>query len=115
MGKGIFTYYKERLIEIGGNNKCLYLKNIVRRGAYDIGRIFEGRDNKVAEFVEFLWSKKKFPLSLIDTAEKKQILENIGVRAPLGSRVTADAAVDEAERKAALKRDRTEREAASRR
>ena len=114
MGKGIFTYYKERLIEIGGNNKCLYLKNIVRRGAYDIGRIFEGRDNKVAEFVEFLWSKKKFPLSLIDTAEKKQILENIGVRAPLGRRVAADAAVDEAERKAALKRDRTEREAASR-
>ena len=37
MGKGIYTYYKERLIEIGGNNKCLYLRNVVRKGAYDIG------------------------------------------------------------------------------
>ena len=53
MGKGIYTYYKERLIEIGGNNKCLYLKNVTRRSAYDLGRIFEGRDAKVREFVEF--------------------------------------------------------------
>jgi len=36
MGKSIYTYYKERLIEIGGKNKCLYLKNIVRKSAYDI-------------------------------------------------------------------------------
>ena len=54
MRKGIYTYYKERLIEIGGNNKCLYLKNIGRKGAYDIGRILEGRGDKVAEFIEFL-------------------------------------------------------------
>ena len=59
MGKGIYTYYKERLIEIGGNNKCLYLKNVVRKSAYDIGRIFEGRDSKVSEFVDFLHSNKK--------------------------------------------------------
>ena len=44
MAKGIYTYYKERLIEIGGNNKCLYLKSIVRKSAYDLGRLFEGRD-----------------------------------------------------------------------
>ena len=24
MGKSIYTHYRERLIEIGGNNKCLY-------------------------------------------------------------------------------------------
>ncbi len=77
MGKGIYTYYKERLIEIGGNNKCLYLKNIVRKNAYDIGRIFEGRDTKVREFVEFLRSNRKYPLTLIDAREKKQILENL--------------------------------------
>ena len=51
MGKGIYTYYKERLIEITGNNKCLYLKNVTKRSSYDIGRLFEGRDDKIAEFI----------------------------------------------------------------
>ena len=79
MGKGIYTYYKERLIEIGGNNKCLYLKNIVRKSAYDIGKIFEGRDSKVSEFVEFLHSTKKYPLTLISNSEKKEILQNLEI------------------------------------
>ena len=79
MGKGIYTYYKERLIEIGGNNKCLYLKNIVRKSAYDIGKIFEGRDAKVGEFVEFLHSTKKYPLTLISSSEKKEILQNLDI------------------------------------
>ena len=81
MGKGIYTYYKERLIEIGGNNRCLYLKNVVRKGAYDIGKLFEGRDDKVAELVEFLWSKTKYPLTLISEDETKEIVKNIGLPA----------------------------------
>ena len=80
MGKGIYTYYKERLIEIGGNNKCLYLKNIVRKSAYDLGKIFEGRDAKVAEFVDFLHSTKKYPLTLISNSEKKEILQNLEIQ-----------------------------------
>ena len=79
MGKGIYTYYKERLIEIGGNNKCLYLKNIVRKSTYDIGRILEGRDSKVAEFVEFLHSNKKYPLTVISNSEKKEIIQNLEI------------------------------------
>ena len=79
MGKGIYTYYRERLIEIGGNNKCLYLKNVVRKSAYDIGKIFEGRDSKVAEFVEFLHSTKKYPLAIINSSEKREILQNLDV------------------------------------
>ncbi len=77
MRKGIYTYYKERLIEIGGNSKCLYLKNIVRKSAYDIGRIFEGRDGKVAEFVNFLRSEGKISLPLINENEKREILKNL--------------------------------------
>ena len=77
MGKGIYTYYKERLIEIGGNNKCLYLKNVSRRTAYDIGRIFEGRDSKVSELVDFLWSDGRYPLPLINMDEKEEILRNL--------------------------------------
>lgn len=79
MGKGIYTYYKERLIEISGNNKCLCLKNVVRKGAYDIGRILEGRDKKVAEFVEFIWSEDRFPLTLIGSSENKEIVKALGL------------------------------------
>jgi len=82
MGKSIYTYYKERLIEISGSNKCLYLKNVVRRGAYDLGRIFEGRDDKISDFVEFLWSEKKYPLSVISSTEKNAILRNLDMKAP---------------------------------
>ena len=77
MGKGIYTYYKERLIEIGGNNKCLYLKSIVRKSAYDLGRLLEGRDEKISEFVDFLWSGGKFPLTVISNKEKAAILRNL--------------------------------------
>ena len=79
MGKGIYTYYKERLIEIGGNNKCLYLKSISRKSAYDLGRLFEGRDEKISEFIDFLWSGGKFPLTLISNKEKNGILRNLDV------------------------------------
>ena len=80
MAKSIYTYYKERLIEIGGNNKCLFLKSIVRKSAYDIGKIFEGRDDKVAELVEFLWTGRRFPITIIDNAERDAIVENLGIR-----------------------------------
>ena len=77
MAKSIYTHYKERLIEIGGNNKCLFLRNVTRKGGYDIGRIFEARDDKVAEFVDFLWSSRRHSLSLINPKEKKAIIANI--------------------------------------
>ena len=77
MAKSIYTYYKERLIEISGSNKCLYLKSIVRKGAYDIGRLFEGREDKLAQFNEFIFSQNHLPLSLISMQERKELLEMI--------------------------------------
>ena len=71
MAKSIYTYYKERLIEISGSNKCLYLKSIVRKGAYDIGRLFEGREDKLAQFNEFIFSQNHLPLSLISMQKKR--------------------------------------------
>ena len=79
MGKGIYTYYKERLVEIGGGNKCLYLRNMVRRGAYDIGKLLEGRDKKVSELIDFLISGKTDRLTLICEEETKDIVKNIGL------------------------------------
>ncbi len=79
MGKSIYTYYKERLIEIGGKNKCLYLKSVTKKGAYDIGRIFEGRDGKVSELLKFLWSAGKEPLTLISPDERSDLVGNLDV------------------------------------
>lgn len=80
MAKSIYTYYKERLIEIGGNNKCLYLKSIVRKNAYDIGRILEMRESKVKELLEFLSEGKHFPLSLISKSERGELLTSLGLK-----------------------------------
>ena len=77
MRKGIYTYYKERLIEIGGNNKCLYLKGINKKSAYDLGRIFEGRGEKISDFVDFLWSGGKHPFPIICPEERESILCNL--------------------------------------
>ncbi len=80
VGKSIYKYYRERLIEIGGNNKCLYTKNVVRRGAYDIGRIFEGLDGKMSELVEFLWGTSKLrSLTLLSKDDKASLAENLAL------------------------------------
>ena len=86
MGRGIYTYYRERLIEIGGNNRCLYLKSISKKSAYDIGRLFEGRDDKVSEFVDFLWTPSKNSLSLISQSERRAIAENLAIGSRIGSK-----------------------------
>ena len=114
MGKGIYTYYKERLIEIGGNNKCLYLKSISRKSAYDLGKLFEGRDEKISEFVEFLWAGGKFPLSVISNKEKSDILRNLDIQdkgAKIQEEIDSGLEVDEAARK---KLERVRREEAAR-
>ena len=79
MGKGIYTYYKDRLVEISGKSKCLYLKSIVRKNAYDIGKLFHGRKDKVEEFTSFLWSDTSRPLTLISEDESGEIIKNIGL------------------------------------
>ena len=114
MGKGIYTYYKERLVEIGGNNKCLYLKNIVRKGAYDIGKLLEGRDAKVSEFVEFLWSSRKYPFTLISPKDKKEILENLDVQGRIEAKLEkAAASGDPTSEKAVARGEKIRREEAA--
>ena len=94
MGKGIYTYYRERLVGIGGNNKCLYMRSTARKTSYDLGAIIEGRRSKVREFTDFLWEKKKVPFTLISENEKEEILENL--------RATVPAPIAESDRKKAL-------------
>lgn len=111
MAKSIYTYYKERLIEISGNNKCLYFKNIVRKSAYDIGRIFEGREDKIAEFNDFIFTENRFPLSLISMRDKKGILENLGVEEEIRKKsVDLSGLSEEEKKKGKLKNERIVRD-----
>ena len=54
--KSIYTYYKERLIEISGKNKSLYLKTFNKKNGYDIGRILESNQEKTEQFLDSLLS-----------------------------------------------------------
>ena len=86
MNKSIYTYYKERLVEIGGGSKCIYLKGIAKRNSYDLGRIFEGRDTKVSKFVDYLWSASaRHPFAVISKDERREILENINIESRIAS------------------------------
>ncbi len=85
MKKSLYTYYKERLIEIGGGSRCIYLKSIIKKSAYDLGRIFEGRENKVSEFINFLWGRNKYAFPVICNKERKEILENIDLESRISS------------------------------
>ena len=51
--KSIYTYYKERLIEISGKNRSLYSRKISKKYAYDIGKILDGDYDTINEFLEF--------------------------------------------------------------
>ncbi len=104
MGKGIYTYYKERLVEIGGNNKCLYLGSAVKKSAYDLGRIFEGRISKISEFIDFFTSSKSYPFSLIDKSETAAILKNLDV-APKFKTVPEGEELSRAELEALVKKN----------
>ncbi len=115
MAKSIYTHYKERLIEISGNNKCLYLKGIVRKGAYDVGRIFEGREEKLSQFNSFIFEKNRLPLTLISQKERSELLENLGVDVQVRKKtVSLDGLSDEDAKKARLKNEKIARDEALR-
>ena len=102
MGKSIYTYYKDRLVEIGGSSKCLYLKNVVRKSAYDIGKIFEGRDGKIQAFSEFLRSEGRLTLPLITPEEKSEIIKNLEPQGGKRLYTSADEGRDEKPKKKAF-------------
>ena len=106
MRKGIYTYYKERLIEIGGNSKCLYLKNVSRRATYDLGRIFEGRENKIRELSTFIFDGGKAPLTIVSDKEKEDIIKNLdGAKAQKKARTEAEENEGSAKKKQKTKDD----------
>ncbi len=66
----IYSKYKERLIEISGRNRSLFLRRIVKKYSYDIGALLE-KNNDNEQFHEFLWQTKRSYTLLNDKIAKK--------------------------------------------
>ena len=78
--KQVYKYYKNRLVEISGRNRSLYSKKINKKNAYDVGKILHGDYEGVADFVDFLFNKKRTEFPLVDKASKERILRNLGIK-----------------------------------
>ncbi len=86
MGKSIYTRYKERLVEIGGKNKCLYLSRLTKNASYDLSRLLEGRKEKSEDFLRFLFSGKESYFSLIEKKDHEAIVDLCGAVPSRGKR-----------------------------
>lgn len=73
--KSIYTYYKERLIEISGRNRSLYLKNFNRKNGFDIGKILYENQEMAGEFLSNLWNGISEPFRIIGKNTKDSILK----------------------------------------
>lgn len=63
--KSIYTYYKERLIEISGKNRSIYSRSFGKKTGYDVGRILERDNPRREEFAKFLFSGSREPFRLL--------------------------------------------------
>ena len=74
--KSIYTYYKERLIEISGKNRSLYIRSFGKKTGYDLGRILSADPARAEEFFDFLWSggRDKYTVISPEIASLKKIL-----------------------------------------
>ena len=63
--KSIYSYYKERLIEISGKNRSLYIRSFSKKTGYDLGRILASDSEWADEFLDFLWMGKKDKFTVI--------------------------------------------------
>ena len=54
--KSIYTYYKQRLVEISGKNRSLFSRKITKKNSFDIGKLFDGDYDAIASLIDFLWN-----------------------------------------------------------
>lgn len=88
--KSIYTYYKERLIEISGKNRSLYLKSFNKKNGYDIGRILSCNGEKTDEFLDILMSGKSVPFNIFSKSMKDLIASANNVSAKYPAKTFSD-------------------------
>ncbi len=77
--KSIYTYYKERLIEISGKNRSLYTRKNGKKYIYDIGRTLDGDYDAIGRFLDFLWNEKSYSFTIIGKDARERLYKNLGV------------------------------------
>ena len=82
--KSIYTYYKERLIEISGKNRSLYLKSFNKKNGYDLGKIMYESPELANEILDNFWNGRTVPVEFICKDTKDAIIRasNIEKRFP---------------------------------
>ncbi len=77
--KSIYTYYKERLVEISGKNRSLYSKRISKKNSFDVGKLFDGDFESINDLIGFLWNEKQYSFSIIKKEDKARLNKNLGL------------------------------------
>ena len=72
--KSIYTYYKERLIEISGKNRSLFLKSFTKKNGYDLGRILYQNQERAEAFINALWEGKSISFPIVGKEVKDDII-----------------------------------------
>jgi len=67
----------ERLVEISGRSRSLYLRNITKKYSYDVGRLLEGNEAEAELFAEHLWQRRRKPYKLICDENRKGVVRNL--------------------------------------
>ena len=109
--KSIYTYYKERLVEISGKNRSLYSKKISRKNSFDIGKLFDGDYDAIGELVNFLWKGNKYSFNIISKENSERIAKNLGLEQKyLKEKANLDSLEGKEKANASLKLERKRRE-----
>jgi len=77
--KSIYTYYKERLVEISGKNRSLFSKKISKKNSFDIGKLFDGDYEGISNLIDFLWKGNKDAFTIISKDSNDRIAKNLGL------------------------------------
>ena len=102
--KSVFTFYKERLIEISGRNRSLYLKNFNKKNGYDVGKILFADQDRAARLLERLWLGSGDPFELVGKSTKDSVVES----SDINIRYKKIEEVQTPEEKARIERNRRE-------
>lgn len=105
--KSIYTYYKERLIEISGKNRSLYLKNFNKRNGYDIGKILSSNQELTDDLLDDMFNGRSVPFNIYGKNLKELIYAANGVNSKFPNRTfenDEEAAKYEKDKKAFMKK-----------
>lgn len=77
--KSIYTYYKQRLVEISGKNRSLFSRKITKKNSFDIGKLFDGDYDAIASLIDFLWNKSEDSFNILSKDLNPRLFKNLGL------------------------------------